>query len=48
MKIKTPDGNIYDFNECEIIEEDENQKELAEELFQNAGILIADVKIMEE
>lgn len=48
MKIKTPDGNIYDFNECEIIEENENQKELAKELFQNTGILIADVKIMEE
>lgn len=44
MKIKAPDGNIYDFDECEIIEEDENQKELAEELFQNIGILIADVK----
>lgn len=48
MKIKTPDGNIYDFDECKIIEEDENQKELAEELFQNTGILIANVKIMEE
>lgn len=44
MKIKTPDGNIYDFDECEIIEEDENQRKLAEELFQNTGILVTELK----
>lgn len=47
MKIKTPDGMIYDFDECEFIEddiEDNAQKELAEQLFKNTGILVADVK----
>lgn len=42
MKIKVPDGSIYDIEECELIEDDlDKQSKLAEELFENTGILVA-------
>lgn len=44
MKIKTPDGNIYELCNCEIIDDNDNQEDLAKELFINTGILIADLK----
>lgn len=45
MKIKIPDGSIYDLEECEIIDEDEHeQSKLADELFEQTGILIANQK----
>lgn len=42
--IKTPYGDIFEYDECEIIETDENQKELANKLFEKTGILIANKK----
>lgn len=45
MKIKTPDGSIYDLAECEIVDEElEQQAKLAVELFEQTGILIANQK----
>ena len=44
MKIKTPDGKLFDFDECEVIVEDMCQRELAEEIFEKYGILIAELK----
>lgn len=41
MKIKTPDGKIFDFDECELIDDDNCQKGLAEEMFEKYGILVA-------
>lgn len=53
--IRTPTGEVYKYDECEDFENDfcetievffiaENQKKLAEELFEQTGILIADEK----
>ncbi|GEA37623.1 hypothetical protein [Enterocloster clostridioformis] len=45
MKIKIPDGSIYDLEECEIIDEElEQQAKFADELFVQTGILIANQK----
>ncbi|WP_373266754.1 hypothetical protein [Hungatella hathewayi] len=49
MKIKTPVGVIYDLDECELIDDGHdfsinNQNRLAEELFEQTGILIAGEK----
>lgn len=49
--IRTPTGEIFQYNECEIFDDDfcnksevffneENQEKLAKELFENTGILI--------
>lgn len=53
--LKTPTEQIYPLEDCEIVDDKDlkvqgvffdakNQKELSEELFQNTGILIADMK----
>jgi len=48
MRIRTPDGMTYDLDECELIDEDDsntnNQNKLAEEMFKQIGILIANEK----
>lgn len=45
MKIKTPDGSIYDLEECEIVDEELDQQAiLADELYKQTGILIANQK----
>ena len=45
MKIKIPDGSIYDIDECELIDDNlDNQSKLAKELFENTGILVANEK----
>ena len=47
MKIKTPDGIIYNLDECEVIYDDiniSNQNKLAKEVFEQTGILIAQEK----
>jgi len=53
--IRTPTGEVFQYNECEIFDDDfceitevfsntEKQKELANEMFEQTGILVADVK----
>ncbi len=53
--IRTPTGEIFQYNECEIFDGDfcnksevffneENQKELAKELFKNTGILVGEME----
>lgn len=53
--IRTPTGDIFKYEDCEDFESDfcentevffnvESQKELAEELFKQTGILVADMK----
>ena len=53
--IKTPTGDVFKFDDCTIFDDDfcaetgiflnkENQKELADELFKQTGILVADMK----
>ena len=52
--IKTPTGEVFEYDKCIIFDEDlsdsksffdaENQTVLAQELFEQAGILVADVK----
>lgn len=45
MKIKIPDGSIYDIEECVLIDDNlDKQSKLAEELFENTGILVANKK----
>lgn len=57
--VKTPTGEIFPYNECEIFDDDfcnksevffnaENQKELANEMFEQTGILVANVKGVEK
>lgn len=58
--IETPTGEIYKFDDCKVFADDldnvevflntENQvqKNLAKELFENTGILVGDLKKMEE
>ena len=52
--IETPTGDVYKFDDCRIFDDGldnskiffnaENQKMLAEELFENTGILIGELK----
>lgn len=53
--IKTPTGEIYNFDDCMIFddldnsevffnEENQNQEILAKELFENTGILVGNLK----
>ncbi len=53
--IRTPTGEVFKYEDCEDFESDfcettevffnvENQKELANEMFEQTGILVADVK----
>lgn len=53
--IRTPTGDVFKFDDCEIFDNDfcdetgvflnvENQKLLANELFEQTGILIGDVE----
>lgn len=44
--IKTPTGDIFEFDDCEIFEDNETltQKELADLLFEKTGILVADAE----
>ena len=53
--IRTPTGEVFNLDECEIFDEEfcnekemlinsKNQKELTTELFEQTGILIAEVK----
>lgn len=46
--VRTPTGEIFRFDDCEIFDDDlcntENQNELAEELFKNTGILVGELK----
>jgi len=53
--IRTPTGEVFKYEDCEDFEGDfcknakvffnaENQKELANEMFEQTGILVADVK----
>lgn len=48
--IRTPTGEVFNFDDCEIFDEEEilSQKELSDLLFEKTGILVADVKKMEE
>lgn len=44
--IRTPTGDIFNFDDCEIFDEDESlsQKELSDLLFEKTGILVSDAK----
>ena len=53
--IRTPTGEIFQYDECEIFDDDfynksevffnaKNQKELSKELFKNTGILIGELE----
>ena len=53
--IRTPTGEIFQYGECEIFDDDlhnksevffnaENQKELSKELFENTGILVGELE----
>lgn len=56
--IRTPTGEVFKYEDCEILKDfesdfcettevffnAENQKELANEMFEQTGILVADVK----
>lgn len=52
--IRTPTGEVFEYDKCTIFDGDlndlesffsaENQKELAQELFEQTGILVANVK----
>ena len=54
--IETPTGDVYKFDECRIFDEDldnsdvffnaenQDQEMLASELFENAGILVGELK----
>ena len=53
--IRTPTGDIFQYDECEIFDDDfydksevffntENQKELSKELFKNTGILVGELE----
>ena len=53
--IKTPTGEIFQYDECEIFDNDfcnksevffnaKNQKELSKELFENTGILVGELE----
>lgn len=53
--IRTPTGELFLYNECEIFDDDfcnksevffntENQEKLANKLFENTGILVAEIK----
>ncbi len=53
--IRTPTGEVFQYNECEIFDDDfcgnsevffntENQKELSKELFESTGILLGELK----
>ena len=44
--IRTPTGYIFNFDDCEIFDEEESlsQKELSDLLFEKTGILVADAK----
>lgn len=41
MKVKIPDGRVFDLDECEFIHEENNQETLAKEMFEKYGILVA-------
>lgn len=53
--IRTPTGEIFQYDECEIFDDDfcnkadvffniKNQKELSKELFENTGILLGELE----
>lgn len=53
--IRTPTGEIFQYDECEIFDDDfcdksevffnaRNQKELSKELFENTGILVGELE----
>lgn len=48
--IRTPTGEVFKYEDCGIFDEEEilSQKELSDLLFEKTGILVADVKKMEE
>ena len=48
--IRTPTGEVFKYEDCEIFDEEAilSQKELSDLLFEKTGILVADVKKMEE
>lgn len=48
MKIRTPDGKTYDIDECQFVDDNSDQYELAQEMFEKYGILVGDMKVGEK